>query len=294
MAVPPIRIHEAAVAMRDQFAGSQKGELDRSSFRPDAAAWAAMALHALHEDPDIIAACCRGLVAAQRSDGRVSQIAERPQTYWPTALALMAWCSVGGFEEAIQRGSEFLLGHTGQHWEKKPGSAFGHDPSIQGWPWIEETHSWVEPTALAILALQACGHGDHPRVAEGVRMLLDRQLANGGWNYGNTTVFGATLLPAPESTGIALCALASHTSPGTVAPSLAYLQDSVVTIRSPLSLAWSLFGLSAWSAAPRQGRQWLLECLERQERYGAFSTDLRAQLVVAWATAGDLRRLLNA
>jgi hypothetical protein len=33
----------------------------------------------------------------------------------------------------------------------------GYDASIAGWPWVPETHSWVEPTALSILVLRRAG-----------------------------------------------------------------------------------------------------------------------------------------
>ena len=77
------------------------------------------------------------------------------------------------------------------------GSVVGHDTTLVGWPWVEGTHSWVEPTAMAILALDREGFGDHPRVAEGIRVVLNRALAHGGWNYGNTSVFGRQLRPQP-------------------------------------------------------------------------------------------------
>ena len=41
-------------------------------------------------------------------------------------------------------------------------------------------------------------------------MMLDRQLPHGGWNYGNTYVFGRELRPMPESTGAALTGLAGQ------------------------------------------------------------------------------------
>ena len=41
-------------------------------------------------------------------------------------------------------------------------------------PGSSGTHSWVEPTALAVLALRREGLGSHARVQEGVRLLRDR------------------------------------------------------------------------------------------------------------------------
>jgi hypothetical protein len=57
---------------------------------------------------------------------------------------------------------------------------------------------------------------------EAKRLLLNRQLSVGGWNYGNTMVFGQNLHPMMESTGVALNALAGIASREEITPSLAY------------------------------------------------------------------------
>ena len=38
-----------------------------------------------------------------------------------------------------------------------------------GWPWVDGTHSWVEPTALALLVMGREGLSGHSRAREGVR-----------------------------------------------------------------------------------------------------------------------------
>ena len=73
------------------------------------------------------------------------------------------------------------------------------------------THSWVEPTAINVLALRSADQAGHPRCREAVKLLLDRQLPEGGWNYGNTTVLGHVLRPQVQPTGLALAALAGET-----------------------------------------------------------------------------------
>ena len=86
----------------------------------------------------------------------------------------------------------------------------GHDSSLIGWPWVEGTHSWIEPTAWAVLALKAVGLRQHPRTREAVRLLVDRLLPEGGCNFGNTYVLGQQLLPHLQSSGICLLALAGE------------------------------------------------------------------------------------
>ena len=36
-----------------------------------------------------------------------------------------------------------------------PDRVLGHDTTLVGWPWVDGTHSWLEPTVLAVLALGA-------------------------------------------------------------------------------------------------------------------------------------------
>jgi hypothetical protein len=259
--------------------------------RPDATAWAVVALAALDAAPKICAAARTALARLQQADGSVPALPERPTATWPTALALLAWLPDPAFAAKAEAATAWLLTHPGQHWPKQANSASGHDPSIKGWAWIEGTHSWVEPTAQAMLSLTAEGRGDTPQVAEAVRMLLDRQLPSGGWNYGNTQVFHNMLLPIPECTGHALAALAGRTSRESVAPSLGYLAGPDCAVATPLSAAWRAFGLTAWEAAPSGTLELVATALERQTRYGPYDTPLLAQALAALATDGRFAAL---
>ena len=219
--------------------------------------------------------------------------AEHPEAFWTTALAVLAWQQAPEFREAQARAVRFLLTTSGQHFAKSKDSPVGHDTSIKGWPWIGGTHSWVMPTALAIAALRVAGQGDQQRVEEAKRLLLDRQLADGGWNYGNTTVFGQKLHPMPESTGAALSALAGTVTPQEIAASLAYLKLRVAQVRTPLSLSWSLLGLGAWNERPPDAPEMIRECWQRQERYGEYNTCNLALLLLALEAPAGLLALFG-
>jgi hypothetical protein len=261
------------------------------SFRTDATAWAVMALEAHSRTQDLTIPACRRLAKSQLTDGRIPVIDGHSESYWPTALAVLAWKKVAGFERQVELALQFLLNATGKHWPKQKDAPVAHDTSIKGWPWIENTHSWIEPTSLSILALKVCGYAGHNRVLEAKRMILDRQLPSGGWNYGNTRVFGTMLRPSPVGTGHALSALAGLTESSDVELSLAYLARKIEHLRTPLSLSWAVFGLAAWSDRPDEARKWILESLSLQKRYGTYETTLLAQLVVAYFTSGDLLSL---
>ena len=62
------------------------------------------------------------------------------------------------------------------------------------------------------------------RVRQGVKLLLDRQLPHGGWNFGNTLVYGTELLPSEEYIGVALTGLAGHCEEAQVAQSIAFIE----------------------------------------------------------------------
>ena len=261
------------------------------SFRPDATAWAVLALEVYGGNRNLTIPACRQLAKGQLSDGRIPVIEGYPQSYWPTSLALFAWKKVAGFNKEAELAIRFLLKTSGKHWPKSKDAAVDHDTSIKGWPWIENTHSWIEPTSLSVLALKAYGHAGHERVLEAVRMILDRQIPTGGWNYGNTRVFGTILRPSPVCTGHALSALAGLTESSRIESSLDYLRQKIEHLRTPLALSWAVLSLKAWSYGLPDARKWILDSLSLQKRYGIYDTSLLAQLVVAYFTSGDLLSL---
>jgi hypothetical protein len=251
------------------------------SYRPDATAWAVLALTVINQEPDLVEAARARLAADQQRDGRVSVSPQCPEAFWPTPLAALAWQGAPAYQSQHSRALNFLLATTGLHWQPQGQLPFAHDPSIQGWPWTAHTHSWVEPTSLAMMALKVAGLGDHERVKEGARMLLDRQLPKGGWNYGNTRVFDQELHPAPEYTGVALNALQGLKPREELKKSLEFLKSQVQGLRTPLSLGWALLGLGAWGERPAAADAWIAECLARQAQYGSYDTTLLALLVVS-------------
>ena len=263
--------------------------------RPDATAWAAMALFAANKAPELVAAARAARAAAQSPDGRLALVPERPEAAWPTSLALMAWLPDPARAENVSRAAAWLLAHPGSHWPKssEEQAVIGHDTSLSGWTWIDGAHSWVEPTALAMLALGALAAPPAAALAEATRLLLDRQLPGGGWNYGNTRIFRNTLLPVPESAGHALAALAGRAGPGDVAPSLAYLQGSQCAVATPLAAAWRAFGLGAWGLAGQDAVGLCLTALERQSRYGPYDTPQLAQCLAAAASQGRFAALIG-
>lgn len=174
-----------------------------------------------------------------------------------TALALLAIhpCRDSRVRTATDRAFAWLAELRGQesHWLWRWKFRWfdrqvRFDPSKSGWPWVPGTVSWVAPTALTILAFGAWRR-ESSRVAAGREMLLDRACPRGGWNAGNSEVFGVELDPHPDFTAMALLALrhSAHGQEGIIQPSLDYLAERLNASLSPYSLAWAAIALSAYS-----------------------------------------------
>lgn len=261
-------------------------ELPRGRFRADATAWGILALQAAEGDAETLERHRARLVREQNKAGGLPIDRDHPDSYWPTALAILAWQNSSDSRFAQSLAVRFLLESTGTHFVRHSGDPWAHDTNLRGWPWIKGTHSWTEPTALCLMALRMAGHGEHERVKEAIRMMLDRQLPHGGWNYGNTLIFGRELHPMPESTGAALAGLAGVSSQEHVARSLEFLRGEADRLGTPISLGWSLLGLAAWGLGPANAPALVERCLANQSRYGEYDTSALCLLLLG-ALAGE-------
>jgi hypothetical protein len=263
-----------------------------STGRTDATAWAILALKVSGANPDILESARSWLALSQHDDGRVCLSQGHPDVIWPTALAILAWNGSSPHRTCQDRAIYFLLKIKGISSAKGGGSITPMDLSLVGWPWVERTFSWVEPTALSILALKLSGYRTHERVHEATRLLVDRQLPSGGWNVGSTVVYGQESYPQLENTGIALSALAGETDRSQIERSLHYLKTKVALCRTPLSLGWSLLGLGAWKARPAEARRWVVECLSSQKKYGAYGTTMLSLMLLAHEAKGGFLEVI--
>ena len=95
-------------------------------------------------------------------------------------------------------------------------------------------------------------------------MLKDRACPKGGWNVGNSEVFGVPLDPHPDFTAMALLALqgAYRSDEPIIATAFDYLHRRLMTSDSLYSLAWALLAMNTWRY-PQAGTidQRLNECL---------------------------------
>jgi hypothetical protein len=174
------------------------------------------ALRATRED----SAGVEFLLRCQEKDGGIRPALGIPGSTWVTALALPILARTQRKAELV-RAANWLIETTGADtgWLVRVmyfmgKSTVDQNPQLKGWPWVPGNHSWVEPTAHALVALRAIeGLVDRQalqyRREQGASLLRDRRCSDLGWNYGNKKVLDEVLPSYPETTGIALVGLAA-------------------------------------------------------------------------------------
>jgi len=252
-------------------------------YRSDATSWAILCLKRFHLHPEVVSSARSKLCKTQLPDGSIPLTPDYPKSYWPTAAASLALAGISELSFCHTRAVQFLLTESGESLPKEPDSPLGHDTTIQGWSWVQNTHSWVEPTAMAVRALTSAGEVHHERVRQGIRLLLDRQLPDGGWNYGNTMVYGKALNAMPAASGVALWALAGLVDRKQISLSLNQLAEQLPRILTPYSFGWALHGLTAWGIEIPKREEMIATSLQRQGRYGTYGT---SQLCILLSAIG--------
>lgn len=176
---------------------------------------------------------------------------DREEAVWPTALALFV-LAVRGFPrpELDRIASRLLAIRAGKANDQQAVEVHDIDLNLAGWPWSEGNFSWVEPTAWACLALRRAGFGEHPRVREGLSLLLDRAFDEGGINYGNRTVLGRRTDPIPGPTALMLLALQGEGEHPRIAAAVRYLLERAAAGDDLEHLCWAKLALDCYRDQP--------------------------------------------
>ena len=212
----------------------------------------------------------RCLLARQTTEGAFTLLGD-DEPHWATSLAVLALAQLGAAEPQRAAAARWLLTWAGR--TRPQQAALTLDGQLLGWPWTDNAFSWVEPTSYALLALKRCGQRDHPRVAEGEKMLLDRQCADGGWNYGNPAVFGTALSGFIPTTALATLALQGSSLAGDAARrGLDFLQREIQKHRSALTLSLTILCLAAFGRPVAEPAATLAQ---RQQPDGSWRQDVR-------------------
>lgn len=261
-------------------------------------AWAALAL-AAHGRHDAAKRAQQWLLDHQGHDGSLGISASQDAPHWPTGISVLAWAAYPRyqsgdtkhpFHDAIQKAVRWMFTLEGKPNARNPD--LGHDTTLVGWPWVEGTHTWLEPTALYLLALKGVGQRQHVRAREAVKILLDRQLPSGGCNYGNTFVLGQELRPHLEPSGLALWALGGEQdATGRIAKTLDYLTKNASDESPAMSLSYAMLGLATHNRFPATAPEWLGKSLARADRHGPSPHRMALASLAALGTECPLVKL---
>lgn len=155
---------------------------------------------------------------------------------------------------ATVEGSKTPLGQRLFLWLVPSARTSRQNDELRGWPWVQGTFSWVEPTAWCLLALKRSRRHLPPalaadRIEEAERVLLDRCCVRGGWNYGNSNVLGKELSPYVPTTAIGLLALQDRREPAEIRRSVEFLVENRKAEVSGMALSLAAIALRAYDLA---------------------------------------------
>jgi hypothetical protein len=235
-----------------------------------------MALQAAHHGNAEELALRKGeewLIKRQNADGSWPFSDSLKASSWSTAWAMIALSESGQFEERLAKAGKWALEQEGS----KPGilanlilalafqkKAVHLNEGLIGWSWTPNSFSWIEPTSYFLLALKKtkrllASKIVEERIRQGELMIYDRMCDNGGWNYGNSSVYGERLWPYPDITAVALIALQDQGERQENQISLRALSEMTKRTDSGLALSWSAICFSLYGQEDAELRKRLVE-----------------------------------
>ena len=209
--------------------------------------WALLALSAMPQTAAPVIARARSFLRGlQQKRGLLLEAGlPGPNNAW-NGLALLADISVDSGDGGLGRQAlvSGLLSVKGIAVEEEA-TPVRQNNRLQAWSWTGGTFSWIEPTAVCVLALKRSGLSNastRTRLAEAEAMILDRVCDGGGWNYGNAQVLGQDLRPYVPTTALAVMAMQDRSEHPAIRASINWLKNHAES--EPATMALSLATLS--------------------------------------------------
>jgi hypothetical protein len=226
------------------------------------------------------------LSAIQRSSGLLVETDDALANLSANGVALAVLPSIDT-PEARPLTARLRSGLVGVKGVRLPQSGGRQDDQLQGWPWVRDTFSWVEPTAWCLLGLKRAAEAHDPaaaaRVAEAEKLLLNRVCTAGGWNYGNANTLGQDLRPYVPTTAIALLAMQDRGGERDVNRSAQWLFDNRLSEPSTIALSLASLSLKIFGFAADDVDRVLMDAVERSESSG----HVLAVAMAAYALSAD-------
>lgn len=189
------------------------------------------------------------LRGAQHPDGGWGFNRRDDESTWHTAWAVLALMGNGEAQDITNQGMKWLLGvqkfRISDEMTKTVRKKLAIDLSLEGWPWLPGEATWIEPTALTMLALVsgALTPETSLRLNEAVRCIQDRRCPGGGWNVGSPVMFDSPLQARAYPTALVLLALARVALKTIRSEDVAVLRSEMQRDGGSLALALGLLAL---------------------------------------------------
>jgi hypothetical protein len=254
---------------RSGYSRARQGQPSVSWTEPTAFVLLAMSANPEELDRNSFAAGIRFIRSMEGQDGGYRPQPGVHESTWVTALVTLLpdYSLDGAADGARYRGAlSWLNSQTGResgwsYWLQQRLHG-GSTDFPKGWPWFPGAAAWVIPTSLGILAFERAeklGHsGLSARIAAGRDFLISRACADGGWNHGSNQALGRDGDSYPETTGIALLALAQAARTNLPPAARARIERAKVAARKHLAecrsaegIAWLRMGLAAHGEVAR-------------------------------------------
>lgn len=154
------------------------------------------------------------LLSSQHQDGGWGINENDPESGWQTAWALIALRYSTQNHDSITKTVEWLvtvatLDITKEEFQKQEIPKRNNIDAFI-WPWLPGQAGWIEPTAMAVLALEGLTKSRLAdfRINAALRYFRQYRTADGGWNIGNAGPLDTIVLPRAYPTALVLMALA--------------------------------------------------------------------------------------
>ena len=232
------------------------------------------------------------LAAAQRPDGLLVDRASGPANFTANGLAacVLAHVKPTSSGPSIAKLLNALVAAKGVSVDSAESD---QNNRLQGWSWIADTFSWLEPTSWCVLALKKAGadtRGAPARIDEADKVIANRVCEAGGWNYGNASVVGQDLRAYVPTTALGLIALQDRRRLPAVERSLAWLDQARLKEPSAMAMALASICFRIYGMAPDDVDARLAGDVDRATRVGNLQS-LATMLYALTATQHHARAL---
>jgi hypothetical protein len=245
----------------------------------------AAVLLALRNEPKASHAYQKGvawLQSAQHQDGGWGIDQDDPESGWQTAWALISLKFSGQSRDIIAKGMNWLssVGTTEITKDEFQGGEFPDKYSIDAysWPWLPGQVGYVEPTAMAILALDSLMNSPivESRINAALQYFRMNRTSIGGWDCGYAGPLDIAL-PRGYTTSLVLIALDRISQQDIHPTDISVLQD---IIKHDSSVLTQSSGLVALKILGKSDDNFSLHIKEQQRPDGSWNAN---PFHTAWA-----------